>query len=69
MKMFTNKNIVQKIIIAIVIVMLFNFCVPMTTVHAGIVSDIGGIMKDAIVNLVATIFDAVNYGLQMIMLR
>ena len=36
MKIFTNKNVLQKLIIAIVAVTLFNFCIAPTKVQAKI---------------------------------
>lgn len=50
MSNFTKKGIVQKIIIALVIVLLFQFCIP-PKVHAFGLSDI----KDAITDAVADI--------------
>ncbi len=42
MKIFTNKNLIQKVIIAFVCVFLFNFCALPTKVHAD--TDLGGIL-------------------------
>lgn len=63
MKLFTNKGIVQKTIIAIVIVILTTFCIP-GTVHA----DLGGKLMSPITNFVALIFDGVQHMLERTML-
>ncbi len=55
MKFFTNKGVIQKTILAIVIVILTTFCVP-STVQA----DIGGKLMSPIVNFVAAIFDGIQ---------
>ena len=46
MKIFTNKNLIQKLVIAIVCVTLFNFCVMPTKVHAGIGGELFDLLKD-----------------------
>ena len=76
MNNFTKKGIVQKIIIALVIVLLFQFCVP-PKVHAesikdyilDAVSDIGKNMLVGSARLVATIGDIVMSALNNWMLR
>ena len=50
MSNFTKKGIVQKIIIALVIVLLFQFCIP-PKVHALGLSDITDAIKDAVVDM------------------
>lgn len=55
MKFFTNKGVIQKTILAIVIVILTTFCVP-STVQA----DIGGKLMSPIVNFVVGIFDGIQ---------
>ena len=52
MEIFTNKSLVLKIVIALVIVILFNFCVP-TLSHAGI----GGTLLGPIVDLLVAVGD------------
>ena len=63
MKFFTNKGVIQKTIIAIVIVILTTFAVP-GTVHA----DLGGKLMNPILNFVAVIFDGVQHLLELAML-
>ena len=52
MEIFTNKSLVLKIVIALVIVILFNFCVP-TLSHAGV----GGTLLGPIVDLLVAVGD------------
>ena len=59
MKIFTNKNIVQKIIIAIVIVLSFNFIIPNYSQ-----ADFGGVLLGPFIDLFAAIGDAVMSALQ-----
>lgn len=59
MKIFANKNIVQKVIIAIVIILLFNFIVPNYS-HAGI----GGVLMAPIIDFISALGDAVLSALQ-----
>lgn len=83
MNNFTKKGIVQKIIIALVIVLLFQFCIP-PKVHAGIVidtvdsvvealkdffADLGKKMLVGSARLVAVIGDIVMSALNNWMLR
>lgn len=63
MKIITNKKIVQKIIIAIVIVILTTFCIPIQS-HA----DTGGKLMNPIINFVAAVFDGVQHLLESTML-
>lgn len=60
MKLFTNKNITQKIIIAVLIVILCNFIFP-TYSRA----DIGGMLFDPMADLVCSIADVVLSALQV----
>ena len=62
MKIFTNKNIVQKIIIAIVIVLSFNFIIPNYS-QAGF----GGVLMGPIIDFLAGLGDAVMSALQFFM--
>lgn len=77
MKFFTNKKTVQKIIIAIVLVILCNFIVPTYNVQAAdlvgeavgtVMSTAGGYITDACVALVITILDAAFNGVQNFMI-
>lgn len=63
MKFFTNKGVIQKTILAMVIVMVTTFCVP-TVVHA----DIGGKLMSPIINFIAAIFDGVQHMLERTMI-
>lgn len=63
MKVFTNKGVTQKIIIALVIVILTTFSVP-TPVQA----DWGGKLISPILNLVIALFDGVQHLLEYAML-
>lgn len=60
MKLLTEKGIVQKIIIAIIIVTLLNFMIP--TVSSAF--DIGGILFEPITDLVTTVGDTILSALQ-----
>lgn len=62
MKIFTNKNIIQKMIIILVFLIMFNFTIP-KPVNAGL----GGFIMDPIISLVVTIVDAFYNGLQWMM--
>lgn len=57
MKILTNKNVILKIVIALVIVILFNFSAP-TISNAGIGKVIGGSLLAPIVDLLISIGDA-----------
>ncbi len=60
MEIFKSKSIVLKIVIALVIVILFNFCAP-TLSHAGLAEVIGGTLLSPIVDLLLAIGDgAIN---------
>ena len=60
MEIFTNKSLVLKIVIALVIVILFNFCAP-TLSHAGVAEVIGGTLLSPIIDLLLAIGDgAIN---------
>ncbi len=63
MKVITNKKIVQKIVIAIVIVILTTFCIPIQS-HA----DAGGKIMNPLIQLVAALFDGAQHLLEMTML-
>lgn len=62
MKLFTNKNIIQKIIIVLVIILLFNFAIP-KQVNAGL----GGILMDPVFQFVLASADAFQYLIQWTM--
>lgn len=58
MEIFTKKSIVLKIVIALVIVILFNFSAP-TISNAGIAEVIGGTLLTPIMTLVTAIADRI----------
>ena len=62
MKKITNKNFIQKIVIAILIVISFNFITP--TVSS---ADFGGVLLGPVIDLIAGIGDAVMAALQYFM--
>ena len=51
MKFFTKKSTIQKIILALVIVILFNFTIPVQS-NASIFGKMGGKLLEEIVKLV-----------------
>lgn len=57
MKIFTKKNLILKIVIALVFVILFNFCAP-TISRAGMFEEIGGTLIEPLVELFIAIGDA-----------
>lgn len=57
MEIFTKKNLILKIVIALVFVILFNFCAP-TVSNAGFFDEIGGTLLEPIVELFIAIGDA-----------
>ena len=63
MKKFTDKSVTQKIIIALVIVILTTFSVP-TAVQA----DVGGKLANPVINLIVALFDGVQHLLEYAML-
>lgn len=63
MKIFTDKSVTQKIIIALVIVILTTFSVP-TSVQA----DVGGKLASPVINLIVALFDGVQHLLEYAML-
>ena len=63
MKIITNKRVVQKIVIAILIVILTTFCIPVQS-HA----DAGGKIMNPLIQLVAALFDGAQHLLEMTML-
>lgn len=67
MELFTKKHIVLKIVIALVIVILFNFCAP-TISNAGMLEEIGGTLLSPIMDLLVAIGDGlikITQGLLM----
>lgn len=52
MKIITNKRVVQKIVIAILIVILTTFCIPTTSQ-----ADAGGMLMSPLVTLVTSLLD------------
>ena len=67
MEILRKKNIVLKIVIALVIVILFNFSAP-TISHAGLGEIIGGTLLTPIVDLILAIGDGLMYTIQKIVL-
>lgn len=63
MKIFTDKSVTRKIIIALVIVILTTFSAP-TAVQA----DVGGKLMNPILNLIVALFDGVQHLLEYAML-
>lgn len=61
MELLTNKNFTQKIIIALVFVILFNFVSPQISFGS-----IGGVLFEPIKDLTLTIADGVVYIIQKI---
>ena len=59
MKIFTNKKVVQKVIIAILIVLSFNFIVPNYSR-----ADFGGVLMGPIIDFLAGVGDVVLSALQ-----
>lgn len=57
MKTFTKKGILQKTILVILTVLCINFIVP-TYSHAGFVSNVGGVLANALIDLCTMIGDA-----------
>ena len=56
MKIFTNKNLILKIVILLVFVILFNFCAP-TVSRAGFFEEVGGTLVEPLVELCIAIGD------------
>ena len=63
MKIITNKPIIQKITIAIVIVILTTFCIPIQSQ-----ADTGGKLLNPVVNLFAAVLDGIQWLLESTML-
>jgi hypothetical protein len=63
MNFFTNKKIVQKIVIAILVVILTSFCIPSTSQ-----ADTGGKLMSPILQFVVSLFDGVQHLLEKTML-
>lgn len=57
MKIFTNKNLILKIVILLVFVILFNFCAP--TVSRAEDGDVGGMLFEPVKDLLLTVGDAI----------
>lgn len=62
MEIFTNKNFTQKIIIALVFVILFNFISPQISFGA----TIGGVLFEPVKDLALTVADGVVYIIQKV---
>lgn len=61
MKIFTNKNLIQKIIIALVLVMSLNFCLT-PSVHASWGGDLMGVMRDFVTAIADTAISVIQLG-------
>ena len=68
MSIFTDKGIVQKIVIATVFVILFNFIVPNISFAKGDAATAGGILFEPIKDLLLVIGDGVMSILQEMIL-
>lgn len=66
MKIFTKKGILQKTILVILTVLCINFIVP-TYSHAGFLSNVGGVLANALIDLCAMIGDAGASAMQWFM--
>lgn len=66
MKIFTKKGILQKTILVILTVLCINFIVP-TYSHAGFISNVGGVLANALIDLCAMIGDAGASAMQWFM--
>ena len=66
MKTFTKKGILQKTILVILTVLCINFIVP-TYSHAGFLSNVGGVLANAMIDLCAMIGDAGASAMQWFM--
>lgn len=66
MKTFTKKGILQKTILVILTVLCINFIVP-TYSHAGFISNVGGVLANAMIDLCAMIGDAGASAMQWFM--
>lgn len=67
MEIFTKKNIVLKIVIALVFVILFNFCAP--TVSYGLFEEIGGTLLEPLIELCISLGDAAINLIQTLLFR
>lgn len=54
MKFLTKKSTVQKIILALVVVILFNFAIPVRS-NAGLLSSVSGKLLEEIMKLVSSL--------------
>lgn len=66
MKIFTKKGILQKTILVILTVLCINFIVP-TYSHAGFLSNVGGVLANAMIDLGSMLGDAFASGMQWFM--
>ncbi len=63
MKFLTNQKVVQKILIALIMVILFSFSIPKP-----VQADWGGTLASPVISLVAAILDGVQHGIEWFML-
>lgn len=68
MKFFTNKKSTQKIIIALITVIMLNFCVPMRSYCTSQWGDVGGKLLKEVVQFVVAVGDVVVGALNHFML-
>ncbi len=66
MKIFTKKGILQKTILLILTVLCINFIVP-TYSHAGFLSNVGGVLANAMIDFTAMITDSAASFMQWFM--
>ena len=59
MEIFTKNNLILKIVIALVFVILFNFCAPTVSSAEGLLDDVGGTLLEPIIQLFVAIGDGV----------
>lgn len=67
MNIFTNKNIIQKIAIVVVMLVIFNFMIPYKA-NAGFIKDMGLDLLEEVVHTVAALGDVVMGALNHFML-
>ena len=63
MKNFTNKGFIQKILIAIIIVVLMNFSIPIP-----VQADVGGKLMSPVITFLTSILDGCQHMLEWTML-
>ena len=66
MKKMMSKNLTQKIVITIIIVLSFNFTVPNFS-QAGLIANFGGKLMEPVIDFIAGLFDLPMMLLQSIL--